>query len=57
MRHSSLTSSITKLNEKPKYNFKLLKFIKNDGKDNEREICINEKDGTLGFSKKDRKRI
>ena len=37
--------------------FKVTKFIAKDGKDFEGGRCIREKDGKLGFSGKDRKRI
>ena len=46
----------TKLNKKPN-NFFTLKFMKKDGKDIEGGRCIRGKDGKIGFSEKDRKRI
>ena len=47
----------TKLNKKPNNVFTLVKFMKKDGKDIEGGRCMREKDGRLGFSEKDRKRI
>ena len=48
---------LAKLNKNPNNIFTLVKFMKNDGKDIEGGKCIRGKDGRLGFSKKDRKRI
>ena len=48
---------LTKLNKKPNNIFTLVKFTKKDGKDNEGDRCMKGKDGRLGFSEKDRKRI
>ena len=48
---------LTKLNEKPNNIFTLVKFMKKDGKDIEGDRCVRGKDGRLGFSEKDRKRI
>ena len=48
---------LTKSNKKPNNIFTLVKFMKKDGKDIERDRCMIGKDGRLGFSKKDRKRI
>ena len=48
---------LTKLNEKPNNIFTLVKFMKKDGKDIERGSYIKGKDGSLGFSERDRKRI
>ena len=45
---------LTKLNKKPNNIFTLMKFMK---KDIEGDRCMREKDGRLGFSEKDRKRI
>ena len=47
----------TKLNKKPNNFFTLVKFMKKDEKDIEGGRCMREKDGRLGFSEKDRKRI
>ena len=48
---------LTKLNEKSNNIFTLVKVIKKDGKDIEGGRCMRGKNGRLGFSKKDRKRI
>ena len=48
---------LTKLKEKPNNSFTLLKFMKKDEKDIEGGRCMKGKDGRLGFSEKDRKRI
>ena len=48
---------LTKLNKKTNNIFALVKFMKKDGKDIEGGRCMRGKDGTLGFSEKDRKII
>ena len=48
---------LTKLNEKPNNIFTLVKVMKKDGKDIEGGKCMKGKDGRLGFSEKDWKRI
>ena len=48
---------LTKLNKKPNTIFTLVKFMKKDGKDIEGGRCMSRKDGKLGFSEKNRKRI
>ena len=48
---------LIKLNKKPNNIFTLVKFMKKDGKDIEGGRCMRGKDGKLGFSEKDRKRI
>ena len=48
---------LMKLNKNPNNIFTLVKFMKKDGKDIEGHRCMRGKDGKLGFSEKDRKRI
>ena len=48
---------LTKLNKKPNNIVTLVKFIKKDGKDIEEGRCMRGKDGRLGYSEKDKKRI
>ena len=48
---------LTKLNKKPNNIFTLVKFMKKDGKDIEGGRCTRGKNGRLGFSEKDRKKI
>ena len=48
---------LTKLNKKQNNIFTLVMFMKKDGKDIEGGRCMRGKDGRLGFSETDRKRI
>ena len=48
---------LTTLNEKPNNILTLVKFVKKGGKDIEGDRCMRRKDGRLGFSQKDKKRI
>ena len=48
---------LTKLNEKPNNIFTRVKLMKKDGKDIEESKRMRGKDGTLGFSEKDSKKI
>ena len=48
---------LTKLNKNPNNIFTLVKFMKRDWKDFEVDRCMRGKDGRLGFSEEDRKRI
>ena len=57
MRREAEKELLTKLNKQPNNIFKLVKFMKKDRKDIEGSKCMRGKDGRLGFSEKDKKRV
>ena len=47
---------LTNLSEKPNHIFKIIKFMKKNGKDIEAGRCMRGKDGKLSFSKKQKRK-